>query len=388
MPRLNRLPADQPTRERQTHQDILVQEKRRSEITGWMKHSPEGQIQITEYLNDLHLIELLDKTARQLTVATEEPTKEVTDRAGRVVAHLTPMGKALVALCDAFDLALPARHGHHVFNPWVQAMVDALCQWHPGHEFGEASPNAGISRADRVRLGHIARYVKQTCQSRAFERRLQDERKLALQNLDGARSYLTWLFALHSQLLILRIDLYYYDKGEEWAGTAEALAAFERFVRMLRIGHIVTDVLGYLLSREVGPERGIHFHVMVILDGYTQKDAYRCTQVIGERWVNDYATAESGSFFNGYARLHEYEYNGLSLVHASDWQKLLGVLRAIDSMTKADYLIKVRASSKKCFRHGQIRPFNVTPGASRQSEHEMSTVWRILVPTGSGHLPG
>lgn len=380
MSRFNRLTADQPNKEHQAHQDILEQERLRSQVTGWMRHNPEGQLHITEYFNDLHLIELLDKTARQLAATTEVPTTAAMNRA---ITRLTRTGKAIIALCNAFDPDLPARHRHHVFNPWIQAMVDALHEWYPGDGFGKERPGVGVSRADRVRLGRMARYVRQTCQSRVFERRVQDERKLALQNYNSACSYLTWLFMHYSRLLILRIDLYYHGEGRELAGTKEAQAAFERFVRMLRVGRIVPDVVGYLFSREVGPERGVHFHVMVILDGHKRKDANGHTQTIGGRWVKDYTATELGSFFNCYARRHEYEYNGLGLVHVSDWQKLIGVCRAIKYMTKSEYLIKIKIAPKKCFRRGNLWPNKTKRGAPRQSGHDMSTVCRILGAAGT-----
>lgn len=257
-------------------------------------------------------------------------------------------------------------------------MVAALCRWHPGHRFDLMASRIRISEEDQRRLGQMARFVRGVSQSRGFERRLENEQKLALQNYRSACTYLTSLFARYSRLLILRVDLYYTGEGREEAWSEEARAAFERFVRMLRCGRIVPDVLGCMISREVGAERGLHFHVLVVMDGHKHRDADGYTRMIGERWVKDYTGPGRGTFYNCYVRRHEHEFNGLGLVHLSDWRKLIGLRRAMLYMTKAEYLVKPKDRGTRNFRRGLVKSAGVKLGAPRQPGHEMSTVWRIL----------
>lgn len=394
MPRFTRLTPEQIDSESQAYDEMDRQERRRAETTTWIGHDPDGQRVITEYFDDLRTLELMEKTAKQLARTTEAPTVERPDGTGHVVTQPTRIGRGLITLCDAFDPSLPERHRQHVFNPWIKAMLVALRHWSTGTGlgFGKSVAGVGVVPEDRDQLDRMARFVRRVCHSRAFERKLQDEQKLALQNFRSACMYMISLFARHSRPLILRIDLYYHGEGREWARTDEAKAAFERFVRMLRSGRIVPDVLGCLISCEAGPERGLHFHVLVALDGHKRKDTYGLTQAIGHRWIEDYTRLGRGAFFNCYALRDEYEYNGLGLVHISDWRKLIGLRRALSYMAKAEYLIKVKDDAagktgrtnkskrrtKKSFRRGLIRHVRKKLGAPRQTDSEMLTVKRIL----------
>jgi hypothetical protein len=372
------MPPEQFNEERLACQEIARKEKSRHEITDWMHFRPDGQRVITEYFNDLAVIEQLQKTAMQLAGSKLAPTKEDRNGSGKVTIRLTNTGKAMVALGDAFDPLLPARHRHHVFNPWIKAMMVALLHWHTGVGFGMAFSGKGILPEDRDNLNRIARFVRRACHSPVFHRRIQEGRRLAKQNLRSACAYMCSLFARHSRLLILRIDLYYQGEGREWSHSNEAKAAFERFVRALRTGRIVPDVLGYLASREDGPERSAHFHLLVVLDGHKRKDADGHTRQIGEHWETGYTGPGRGTFFNCYARRDEYEYNGLGLVHVSDWKMLIGIREALRYMTKPEHLVKVKNLTQKCFRRGLIKRADVKLGAPRHPGNGMSAVLRIL----------
>lgn len=364
--------------ERQFSREVARQEDIRSWVTGWMEPHPDGLFDAPKYAGDLSLLKLLEAAAKRLAKSTQEPCEEAIGRDGVRERWATPTGLRLAAICNMLDSEFVARHRRHAFNPWIKVMVVALCHWHPGHRFDLLASRIRISAEDQKRLGRMVRFVRRVSQSRAFKRKLQDERRLALQNYRSACTYLISMFARYSRLLILRVDLYYTGEGREKAWTEDAHAAFERFVRMLRCGRIVPDVLGYLTSREVGAERGIHFHLLVVMDGHKYRDADGYTRMIGERWVKDYTGPGRGTFYNCYARRHEHQFNGLGLVHLSDWRKLIGLRRAMLYMTKAEYLIKPKGRGEKNFRRGLVKHVGVKLGAPRQPGHEMSTVWRIL----------
>jgi hypothetical protein len=372
--------------ERQARREIAKQEANRSAVTDWMALDADGSSLVTRYFDDLPLLKRLEAIAQSVAKGREQPCKVVAGHDGVEVLRTTRTGTSLAELCNRFDPELLVRHRHHDFNPWIKMMVVALSHWHPGHRFDVTASGIRISAKDRESLDRIARFIRRVSQSPVFKRRLQEERRLALQNDRSACAYMISLFARHSRLLILRVDLYYKGAGREEAQTEEAKASFERFVRMLRTGRIVPEMLGYLFSREVGAERGVHFHLMVVMDGHKYRDADGYTRMIGERWVKDYTGRGRGTFFNCYARRHEYEYNGLGLVHVSDWRKLIGLRLAIQYMTKGNYLIKPKGRGEKNFRRGLVKQVSVKLGAPRQSGHEMTTVCRILGESGSVHF--
>ena len=364
--------------ERQFSQEVAVQEVNRSWLTGWMQPGPDGLFDIPKFAGDLHLLKMLSATAKLLAKSKQEPCKSALRIDGVEERWTTRIGERLAATCNMLSPQFVERHRRHAFNPWIQVMVVAIRHWHPGHRFRLTGGRTLVSAEDHMCLSRMARFVRRVCESRAFKRRLQDERRLALQNFRSASIYLIWLFTHHSRLLILRVDLYYTGEGREEAGTEQARAAFERFLRMLRSGRIVPGVLGCMISREVGAERGVHFHVLVVMDGHKYQDADGYTRMIGERWVRDYTGPERGTFYNCYARRHEHEFNGLGLLHLSDWRKLVGLRLAMLYMTKAEYLIKLKDGGEKNFRRGLVRSVGGKLGAPRRPENGLSTVYRLL----------
>jgi len=359
--------------------ELAKHEDHRSEQTEWSKPSAEGMTITPMHFADKFKLQAFERIARHLATGAGKLTHDTGPIDGCTV-RLTRLGRRLAMICNFFEPDLLERHSRHVFNPWIKVMVAALRRWHHGHRFAAASRN--VSAEDRKRLGCMARYVRWVCRSRAFRLRIQKEQQLALQDFRSARDYVISLFTSHSRLLILRIDLYYCGEGREAALSDEACAAFERFIRMVRRGRIVPGVLGCLFSREVGVERGVHFHLMVVVDGHSFWDADGHTRTIGERWIKDYAGPGRGTFFNCYARRNEYEYNGLGLVDLSDWRKLMGIRLALEYMTKADYLVRLGGGKRKNFRRGLIKKVGVKRGAPRQREHDLATVRQILGESG------
>lgn len=387
--------------EEQVEREAEQEENERETFTRWLVHKPDGKTYITEYQSDASLIVQMEKMAKRLAATTTAPTKTVVGDDGSKQIVPTRIGEDLIALCERFDPALPKRHRHHVFNPWIGIMLVAFCHWCGPTGFAKVIRGRGIVPGDRDALHRVVRFVRKVCGTRVFNAKLQTERDLARQNFDSACAYIVSLFARCSRLLILRVDLYYWGEGKKWARTSEAASAFDKFLDNLRRSRIILDVLGCLMRREEGPERGIHFHVLVALDGHKRRDAYGLTEEIGKDWVNRYSNGR-GSFFNCYTRRHDYRFNGLGLVHMSDQRKLIGVRVALRYITKPDYQVKDRvrvrdrragkngvgttaggkkARGKKNFRRGLMRRDEVKRGAPRR--HEMSTVWRLLGPANT-----
>lgn len=367
----------------------------RESFTRWLVHQPDGNVHKTDYYNDFPIITGLEKLAKRIASTTTAPTKTVVASDGTKLSVPTRIGEEAIAICDVFDSTIPSRHRHHTFNPWIGAMLVALCHWCREGGFTKGMTRAGIVPEDREALDRIVRFVRRVCNSRTFKATLAQERKLARQNFDGACAYIVSLFTRCSRLLILRIDLYYRGKGKEWARTEEAGKTFDGFLDSLRRSRIVPDVLGCIMRCEEGPERGIHFHVLVAIDGHKRKDAYGLTETIGKAWLKRNGDS-LGSYFNCYTRRHEYRFNGLGLVHLSDWRKLIGLRVALRYITKPEYQVKDRVRVKerrtgtkgdikkrrgrKNFRKGLMHHDDVKLGAPRLPGHEMSTVFRILGP--------
>lgn len=358
--------------------DILKYEERRVILTRWYVHGHERKALVTNYANDVDLVNVMETVARKLYASTQEPTEIASVRTGQVTLP-TQIGKDLINLCRRFDPSLPARHGQKAFNPWVKVMLVALCRWGETGGSGQTFPGVGIPPEERDALDQIAHFVREETRSKAFDQQQKNEKRVATQNLRSACMYIVRLFQSHSLLLILRVDLYYRGDGKEWARTDEAQSTFDRFKRKLHASQIVPDVLGQLVRREEGPELGIHYHVLVALDGHKRGDARGYAESIGRSWVDEYAGRERGAYFNCYARRRECTLNGLGKVHVSDCRSLIGLHVALRYITKPYYQVKIKSDHEKNFRRGLMKkPTDKKCGAPLKPGHDLSFVHQIF----------
>jgi hypothetical protein len=372
------MPFDHASEQRKVRREAVRQEQIRADVTGWREHNSAGRVIQTDYNHDLLMFKAMEAVARNLTKSTEEPTSETIDHKGTVVSLPTLTGEALIALCRAFDPDLPARHRHHEFNPWIRAMVIAVCNWGMATGLGLPFPIIGIAHVDQDCLRRIARFVRLVSQSREFKRKRDNDQAVALSNYRSGCSLMIALFTSYPCLLIVRVNLYFWCEGSDEVRAEKAQAAFDRFMPKLRRGRIERNVLGCLDSHGEGAEHGIHFHVLVALDGQECRDAFGYTRAIGKRWELECGSLGQGTYFNSYAGRHKQQFNGVGLVHAADWRKLIELRQALLSMAKSMYLVKLKHRPKKCFRCSLIKNVNVKLSASRQPGHDMATVLQIL----------
>lgn len=299
----------------------------------------------------------------------------------------TPLGRHLLNSYFDFKTWTDALVTDLEFNPWIALIFDLYrslreagllsrdCRPHKeGYLVYEAE-------AEVLRKGLLA--FRDASKSKAFRRSLENDEKKARKNYASACSLILHRFQQYSRLLILRVDLYYKRDGDDSILAKEATCAFEQFVLDLRLGRLIDNV-GWMLRRECGCCRGLHYHLLVLMDGHKYRDAYAHTMQLGEAWISSkYAGREGGgTYYNCYVKRHEYAYNGLGLVDLEDREKLEGVRRAVDYVAKADFELKVGGEYKRNFRRSVIKPIGTKLGAPRRSGRSIKTAEEILLGSG------
>jgi hypothetical protein len=367
-----------PANTQQVRRKAAIQEYIRSEITAWMDPSCSGFIVRSNYNDDLAALEQLQMVAKRLAASNEAPTEERLNRSNKTVIRPTQTGLALIDLCRAFDPDLPGRHRHHVFNPWIKMMVVAIRNWGMRRGLGTPFPVIGLAAEDRDDLERIARFVSLVSASREFKRKLQNEKARALEDYGSGSMYMIALFKRYACLLILRVDLYFWCEGNDEARAAKAQAVFDRFMPKLRRGRFKINVAGSLSSHGGSAESGVHFHVLVAFDGQAGGDAHGYACAIGMHWQEECADLGQGAFFNSYADRDTLQYNGVGLVQASDWRKLIELRQVLLTMAVSNYLVKLKNRPEKCFRRGEVKRVGAISGSSWQEGHSMATEVQIL----------
>lgn len=230
----------------------------------------------------------------------------------------------------------------------------------------------------RAAFEHVAKYVRRVCRSKRFKAVLYNHWRSAEKNRKSNLDYVASLFEKYSKVLVLRIDLYIHPDHHAWSESDRAEWCISQYLRALREGRIIDpDVKGWIVKREGGFYRGIHFHLMVFLDGHKHQAGHVYSEQLGEAWKNRFSDGK-GTYFNCWALREEYKNNGLGVVHVTDHAMLTGVRVAVTYLTKEDCALET--GRVRNLRRGIIQRLDdeSKPGAPRKAENDLSTVNQVF----------
>lgn len=386
--------------------EIEEGERLHERIAKGMRHTAAGKAINTEDHEWQIYLKRFEHMAKRL--AASEAAVVAPFKPGRGIAHkLTTLGKHVHSLCvNALPLVERAEQGfylkghsfrkadgtmagvaddepytviHAIPNPHITVMLRACMQiaeklsgFYPAEWVNVNEPKV------RAAFEHAARFVRRTCRSKRFKTVIGNHERSAKKNLKSCLDYVMGLFEQHSKLLVLRVDLYIHPDNHEWSASDHAERCISHYLRALREGRIIgPDAKGWAVKREGGFYRGIHFHLMVFLDGHKHKEGYVYSQQLGEAWKNRFSDGK-GTYFSCWPLRKKYKYNALGVVHISDRSMLTGIWIALAYMTKEDCTLETGRSRN--LRRGIIVGLadSPKPGAPRKAENDLSLVKRVF----------
>jgi hypothetical protein len=350
--------------------------------------------------DDQHLLNFVPQLRRLYDRIVDDDESVVTPTfvrwANRSGVKLTSLGRQVLGACNYYasqeedQRNWQEAYANHRFHPVVAVMLRAVMRWwRPICQWGEPSHALvdGFDPEAAEKLRQFVEFIRGACRSQEFQTILRDHERKAEDNFASSRDYVSAMFERRARMLILRIDLYFRPDAKGWGYSKAANKAIFSFLRALRRGRIVPGYLGFWIKRENGISRGMHYHLMVFIDGDKRYGAWFHTQAMGEAWMKRVGY-DKGSFFNCYARSDRYRYNGLGLVHVSDVEKLIGLRIALWYMTKQDCELKVDNGKKRnCW--GSLKPGKPDGrGAPRKNGNGLDLVRRMLGGKRSKYPPG
>lgn len=263
------------------------------------------------------------------------------------------------------------------FNPYITIMLRACQKAMPAIRHAHGMGIDLSSEYVRRRIEWIARFVRRCCRSSCFKRMESNRIRLERKNLVSCCRYLAEAFQGHTKLLVLRVDLYIRPTHHTLSDVRLAEKCLERYLRDLDEGRVVPDVLRRICKRECGFDRGMHYHLLVAIDGHKHQSTRHLSKMLGEAWVKKCGTLRA-SYFNCYVRRHLYKYNALGSVDISDARMLMGIREAIRYLVKGDGY--VMTGHKRNLMRGTMKQAGSQPkrGAPRKPGHGMTLVDEIL----------
>lgn len=297
-----------------------------------------------------------EKLVDSISCSERQPVVRTTGSKGQQLFRFTTIGAALVNVCKTYREEVAAYYKHHRFNPPLTVMLEIMDQW--SHELLEIAgfDNKPVPSNARTReiLQKAVAAIRFQCRTKQYRAQVNNYKRNQEKNIASCCKYMAAQFERRAQLLVMRLDLYFRPQFKGWGYTDDADLHYSKFLRALSENRIVPDVLGYISKREDGIDRGIHFHVLIVLDGHKHRDAANLTRIAGEEWVRRCGYGEysdgvqvfeeegkhKASYFNCYTRKDHYEFNCLGVIHPTDADMLRGLRKAIEYMCKETSQLK------------------------------------------------
>lgn len=225
----------------------------------------------------------------------------------------------------------------HEFHPLVELFEKHMesCSFWSGFR--------PVCKRDVDELNACVEALRAEGRSKAFRRRLDKQHKGVRRNTRSLLKLVDHLFMVHSQLLVVRIDLAYGRQSERpqvplAITEEEATQHRDQLVKQLRRGGNFKPV-GYAWKLEYTEGTTWHIHLLLFFDANRHQRDIDIATAVADRWKS-MITNHDGRYF--ICNMREYRYRGVGKIHYSDSAKLWALTTiVVPYITKADYYAKL-----------------------------------------------
>lgn len=252
------------------------------------------------------------------------------------------------------------------FNPYFEVFYNAVLKHHLVPSETSFSGTKGEHVNEVVhRLNACISEFRAEVSTVEFRSRLKAFRRPIKRQYDTLMRYTAELFARHSRMLILRVDLSYLQKyrlAKHITGT-DACRHRDMLLKDLQNGAF-GPMLGYACKLELGRYKGYHIHGLFFFDSSAMCKDVILGKRIGQHW-DKVITGGMGSHYNCNARKERYKKCFLGLAHCTDPIAREGFELYAAYATKPDELLRLALPGIQAFIRGRLAPRKEGPRRGR-----------------------
>lgn len=332
----------------------------------WQRHQ-DGWL-VTSEANCPRTLLAVDSLLRELGRRRAGYLLEVaTTKAGHQSVKLNQFLKELLhAICTLNTSEVRSHFPAHRFSPYFELWEKAApeIRWFAAKLTIDAVP---VINAWLEEMRASVRTAELTAPWR-------NARRGAMKNYRALRRYIDGLFVRHSRLLVVRVDVGYWDwRGMQFehAPVVTPHRMKKDFARLLRyIGEKMLGPIGYCWKIEYGATKGLHAHILVFFDAHELRDDVSLGFKIRDEWVQ--ITEGRGTGWNCNADKSQLEMLGicgLGDINYHEMAKRRNLDNCAAYLTKTDaYVRYVGQGIGKTFGKGRILPHVTQRGRPRKYE--------------------
>lgn len=226
---------------------------------------------------------------------------------------------------------------------------------HENFKMGLNFPSCIENKTVADRFNDFIQFIRLESNNPIYEKRRRYREYNAIRNYRSACRYLDNLFQRYSRLVVIRIDLGYLH---EYAKKFDFIAAdrdIEKLLNNRRYNKLISNWAGYMCKMEIGVAKGVHFHLIVFLEGSKFKDDVGWGNKIGGYWNR--ITSGNGVFHNCNRTKVNYKSIGVGIIN-HDNEAMITTLKniVIAYLTKEQEIFSLSAlqGRTRTFRRGVI----------------------------------
>ncbi|RUS67256.1 hypothetical protein CUZ56_01199 [Saezia sanguinis] len=191
------------------------------------------------------------------------------------------------------------------------------------------------------------------------QKQIKCTRKTIYKRQQSIAQLVDGVFAQHSKVLVLRVDLYYHQQCTDTPFDFEADVTYERAMadldRLLngrRHNHLFKHLLGYCWKLE--KQTSWHFHTVWFFNGHEHHKDWILANRMIDQWVK--VTQGRGFGFNCNQKKSSYKRIGIGLIQRQDMTTRHHLLQALSYLCKKDGIAKPQTpQNRRAFGRSVVR---------------------------------
>lgn len=251
---------------------------------------------------------------------------------------------------DAYSVSyIFSEHVQLFFNCWIELELGN----EPFNKPGNYSSKVGLLQYEV--FNDLLELIRLKAREAEFKTRLRMRREKSSKRCRGARSYINRLFENHSEMEVIRIDLSYRNDRAIIMTAERAKEDLQKFKNNLRgKWSLFKNMAGHIWKLSWAPEKGFHFHLILLFGWSEACNGEDIAQQVGEYWIQQICKGY-GVFMNCNTSKNSDRNSGTGKIKAED-QKKIALVEVIERMAKIDqYLRATSLGEGKLFGHGEIK---------------------------------
>jgi len=213
--------------------------------------------------------------------------------------------------------------------------------------------NHSINKYAYEVFNDLIRFIRNKSKTAEFSKRVTDRKNYATRMFNKLKDYVDALFAKHSRLVVIRLDLSYHVSNDlppkQLVTLQQAKNDLAHLLQNTRHNALFEHMVGYIWKLEYGHSKGYHYHVILFfLGSQVQKDIYLAMQ-IGEYW-SEVITDKRGYYYNCNDDKNKHDLLGnlgIGRINADDANLILNLLnKVVKYFTKKEQYLQLKLSRK------------------------------------------